>query len=214
MASSVDVTQVMGGPPSLAALLRARRYPVLSSQIPRADELVRRVDGVGERRNVRDERNDQKMPGDRKNRYKTWGAGMVNPLVTSSSPPTLLSPRRHPEGSLPVPWQLPGPTKHVGDPSSFPVVGCLRLRISNSTVWKCGSNLTGRATSVSFLPLKIDTYVYSRSSILMARRIVSTEPVGVDPPVLYIARKGERARRTSKTLTSRELYFELAPKRS
>ena len=189
MESSVKVTQVMGGTPIPRSLAEDTTVPGLIVQDP-ADKLVRRVDGVGACRNARDERDDQKMPGDRKNRYKTWGAGMVNPLRTSSPPPTLLSPCRHSEGSVPAPWQLLGPTKHVGNSGSSPVVGCLRPRISNSTVWKCGSNLNGRATSASFLPLKIATYVYSRSSILMARRIVSTEPVGVDPPVLYIAVEG------------------------
>ena len=34
-----------------------------------------------------------------KNRYKTWGVRVVNPLRVSSSPPTLLSPHRYSEGS-------------------------------------------------------------------------------------------------------------------
>jgi len=152
MASSVEVTQVMGGTTVPRSLAEGTTVPGLIVPDP-ADKLVRRVDGVGACRNARDERDDQKMPGDRKNRYKTWGAGMVNLLRASSSPPTLLSPRRRPEGSVPVPWQLLGPTKHVGNPGGSPVVGCLRPRISNSTVWKCGGDLKGRATSVLFLPL-------------------------------------------------------------
>ena len=152
-----------------------------------ADKLVRRVDGVGACRNARD---DQKFPETERNRYKIWEAGMVDPLRTSSSPPTPPPPHRHPKGPVPVPRQLLGPTKHVGNPSSPPVVGCLRPRISNPAVWKCGSDLKGRAASVPSFPLKIATYVYSRSSILMARRIASTEPAGVDPPVLYTAGEG------------------------
>jgi len=143
----------MGGTAVSRSLAEGTTVPGLIVPDP-ADKLVRRADGARACRNARDERDDQKMPGDRKNRYKAWGAGMVNPLRTSSSPPPLLPPSRHPEGPAPVPWQLLGPIKRVGNPSGTPAVGCLRPRISNSTVWNCGSGLKGRATSASSLPLE------------------------------------------------------------
>ena len=185
MASSVEGDASDGGAVVSRSLAEGTTVPGLIVPDP-ADKLVRRVDGVGERRNARD---DQKMPGDRKNRYKTWRAGMVNPLRASSSPQLFCPPAATPRAPC-RPVAAPRTNQTRRKPSSSPVVGCLRLRISNSTVWKCGSDLKGRGNSASFPPLKIATYVYSRSSILMARRIVSTEPVGVDPPVLYIA--GER----------------------
>ena len=102
MASLMKVTKVMGRTVVSRSLAGGTTVPSLIVPDP-ADKLVRRVGGVGECRSARDERDDQKMPRDRKNRYKTWGAGMVYPLRTCPSPPTLLSPRRHPGGSVLVP---------------------------------------------------------------------------------------------------------------
>jgi hypothetical protein len=121
----------------------------------------------------------------KKSRYKTRTAGVVNPLSASSSPPVPPSPYRYPEGSVQV-------LRYDRARRRFQrvlVVGRLGPRISDLTPWKCGIDLRGRTSSTSFL-LPITTYVYPRSSILIARRVAPTELVRVDPPALYTMGEG------------------------
>lgn len=72
--------------------------------------------------------------------------------------------------SLLLPWKLltsplvaSRPTERVGSLSGFLVIGCLRLRISDLSVWRCGTDLKGMPTSAPSCLPKITTYVCSRS---------------------------------------------------